>query len=229
MDPPQVRREIEILDRIAASDVSLGRHLEKTFSHGRHDVGVLRAKLVGEITRHGQIGDRRHSALGNRLGARFPHRGAFGPIRAGCVGEYEASEPIAVLERERLADHPAHREPDPVGLADAEAIEHAHGVVCHALERVRPLRHGTLAVAARVDAQHAEAARQHARELVPHAMVAADRVREQHGAAAAAAVDAMQLDRLHFLRFRLPLCEASSSAITWRASLKAWLAVGTPQ
>ena len=130
-------------------------------------------------------------------------------------------------ERERLADHAAEGKPDPMRFRDAEPVEHRERIVGQTLERVGAPRNRALAVAAHVDADDAKVAGEHAREVIPHAMVATDGVREQHRLASAARVGGVKLDRRHLFFF--PPFACASSAITARASLNAVLADGTPQ
>src|SRR5262249_20857162 len=83
-------------------------------------------------------------------------------------------------EREHLPDHPAHREAHEVRLPDAEPVEEAAEVLGHLLEGVRARRRARLAVAARVEAQHAVAVLESFDLRVPHAQVAGQRVAERH-------------------------------------------------
>ena len=70
--------------------------------------------------------------------------------RAPCSGR------TRVLQSERLADHSAHRQPDPVRLLDAERVEKRFRVVGELIERIRSRRRARPAVTSRVVAQHLE-------------------------------------------------------------------------
>ena len=59
-----------------------------------------------------------------------------------------------ILEREGLADHPAHRQPDPVAAIDAQRAQQPVHVVGEHVERVVAGGRVALAVAAGVEAQH---------------------------------------------------------------------------
>jgi hypothetical protein len=100
-----------------------------------------------------------------------------------------------MLERERHADHRAHGQAHPMRLLDAQAIEEGEDIVGHALEGIGPLRDRTLAVAARVEANHMMVAIEATCEVIPHAVVHPDRVRE-HDRVAAARVRVEQLTAL---------------------------------
>ena len=65
---------------------------------------------------------------------------------------HEGEHAIAVLERQCLGDHAAHRDPRDVGLVDAEMVEQPDRVVGHVAQRV-----GMLVLPARESADHVAA------------------------------------------------------------------------
>ena len=128
-------------------------------------------------------------------------------------------------EGERLTDHATHGESHPVRALDAQPIEEGGDVAGELAQRVGARRHGTRAMAAHIDAHHAEMLLQRRRDAVPHGAVAADRMHE-HDCLAAPFLGVREVDRRHFFLFFLP---AASVAMTSRACLNAVFAAGIPQ
>src|SRR6266851_310156 len=98
--------------------------------------------------------------------------------------EHEALDHGRVLEREGLADHAAHGEPDEVRLRDAETVEQSLEILRHLIERVGPGGRARLPVAARVEAQHGVPGSEGLGLVVPHVQVAGERMAQRDHRAA---------------------------------------------
>ena len=69
--------------------------------------------------------------------------GVGSPVRGVADRRHDrrhAEQPVGVLDRQRLDDHPAHRRADDVRLVDAEVVEQADRVSGHVGQRVRHRR-----------------------------------------------------------------------------------------
>src|SRR3989449_1498185 len=84
------------------------------------------------------------------------------------VAEDQAREELRRFQRERLPDHAAHREPDPMGRRDAEGAQEGARVLGELVERVRPGRGVAATVTARVVTEHPPAPGECLHLRLPH-------------------------------------------------------------
>src|SRR2546427_12666391 len=82
-------------------------------------------------------------------------------------------------QRERLPDHAAHREPDPMGRRDAEGAEEGARVLGELVERVRPGRGVAATVTARVVTEHPPAPGECLHLRLPHLEIGRASCRER--------------------------------------------------
>src|SRR5262249_56830966 len=117
----------------------------------------------------------------------------------------EAVDHRRVRERERLADHAAHRQSHEVRTLDPEALQETEEVVCKLAQAVGTGWRARLPVAARIEAEHTIAITEGPRLLVPHGEVACERVahRDQWSLSLDHVVD---LDAVGLDLHRMPPC-----------------------
>ena len=111
--------EVDLRQRMAAAGIAGDRRRTDHVGDQLHPVGLRLEVRRGEPAREGRVDERLHPFRLGDLDALLPHRPDLGRVAAGRVGEDEALQETRAPERERLADHRAHRDADPVRLAHA--------------------------------------------------------------------------------------------------------------
>jgi hypothetical protein len=110
--------------------------------------------------------------------ARRPLSARLLRITARGVREHQLVDPLGTGDRQPLADHAAHRQPDERGGVAAQLVEQPHGVVHQGVERERVCDHVALSVAACVVPNDGVPIGERRRDGVPHPEIAAERVTE---------------------------------------------------
>ena len=174
---------------MAAARVAARRRAPDHRPHRVDDVLVLLAERRGEPAADRRLHERLHPLRLRRLDALLPERLGLGRDTARRVAERQAQERPRRGERQRLADHAAHRQADPVRARDAERVQQRAGVVGQLRQRVGAARRVGTAVPARVVAQHAIAGGQRLHLRLPHRQIGGQRVAQRHHGGAGRAIE----------------------------------------
>ena len=143
--------------------------------------GPARARgLLGEPALHVGRGERRNAFLAYELETVVPRR-LVGKITRR-IGEHEPLDALGRVGAEPLADHAAHGKTAPVGLLDAQVVEHGEHVTAETFHGIGALRTAGSAMAAPVIAHEPKVLRERRDLRVPHLQRGAERIRQhQHG------------------------------------------------
>ena len=172
----QAAGKVDPRDGRAAAGEAIGGRGQDVGADARHHIGPGGPERLGEPARQRALEQRLHALRLRDADSLAPHLERIGRTLAGRVGEHQALEHARVREGVRLADHAAHRQADPVRAPDSEMREQAVHDLGEFIERVRARRCARLAMAPGIEAQHAEARREHIHLVIPHRDVAAERM-----------------------------------------------------
>ena len=182
-DRRQLRHEVEVHDRGRAAEITLGRCAEDRILDLLPAPGIARLEGRRQVTVHRRLDDRRQRiGLAHRLDARAPNFNCAGRARRQGVAPQDRDQPVLMVERKGLADHPADRQADVVHARDRQPVEHRSDVAGEVLHRVVAGDRVAAAMPAHVEPQHAEPALQQRRDLLgPAAAVGGERMGDAHG------------------------------------------------
>ena len=155
----------------AAAGITFHRRGADHRAHLRHQRRLCSAEGLGEPARQRGLFQRLQALAARDAHAVGPHRRARGGHLAGGIGQHHAVQHLGVSDGQHLADHAAHRQPQPMRARHAQVLQQAVGVVGQLRQRVGRRRHAGAAVAACVVAQHREVLRKRLHLRVPHAQV----------------------------------------------------------
>jgi hypothetical protein len=135
------------------------------------------------------VGDGRHALREDRLTTTL-HPLGTGTSR--CVREHDCGYARRGMDGEPLRNHSAKRQAAEREPFDPERICERQHVLSELVDRILARRHGGCAVTADVVAHHAEALRERGCLRVPHAVILAERVRQEQRRHVLAAMDAIE-------------------------------------
>ena len=158
--------QVHVADRAAARRVALRVDAEHHLGEHGQPSGIALSESGREPAPEQRPGDGRHAVLQHGLGARLPGFG-WGQARRGGHQD-EAGDLAGMPDREVLGRHAAKRQADHMGLLDPERVEQAREIVAQHIDRDGRVAGRGTAMAARVVADQAVAARQRPRLRVPH-------------------------------------------------------------
>jgi hypothetical protein len=121
--------QVERRDGVAAAGVAARVGPSYPRSDRIDDVAALLAERCREPPADGWLDQRLHPLGLGRLDPLLPDRPGLGRHPAGGVAQRQAPEQAGRAQRQRLADHPAHGQADPVRACNAERAEQGPGVL----------------------------------------------------------------------------------------------------